>query len=175
MLIVETGIGIADANSYVSLEEANSYHALYNNLDWAATDSELEQALILATRSVDLLYGPKFISYKRVDSISPLLFPRYSFYDNNFQLISQTTIPKCLKNATCQLALMQLLGEDILPIESADSNIKMGRIKIGDIEIENEYQSNKKISETYTGFNQVELLLQPILKTKTRTSTTLVR
>lgn len=175
MLIVETGIGIADANSYVSLEEANAYHALYNNLDWAATDEELEQALILATRSIDLLYGPKYISYKRVDSISPLLFPRYSFYDNNFQLIGQTTIPKCLKQAVCQLALMQLLGEDILPLASADGNIKMGRIKIGEIEIENEYQSNKKIAETYPGFNQIDLLLEPILKRKTRSSTTLVR
>ena len=174
MLIVENGTGIADANSYITLEEANAYHILYNNLDWAGSDEELEQALILGTRSVDLLYGPKFMSYKRL-SISPLLFPRYSFYDNNFQLIDQTTIPKCLKYAVCQLALMQLLGEDILPVQSADSNIKLGRIKIGEIEIENEYQSNKKISETFPGFNQIDLLLQPILKKKSRSSTSLVR
>ena len=175
MLILETGVGIADANSYVSLEEANAYHSLYNNLDWAASDEELEQSLILATRSIDLLYGSKYNSYKRVDSISPLLFPRYSFYDNNFQLVSQTTIPKCLKNAVCQLALMQLLGEDILPLANTDSNIKLGRIKIGEIEIENEYQTNKGIGETYPGFNQIDLLLEPILKKKSKSSTTLVR
>lgn len=166
MLICETGQDIPDANSYVTLEEAAAYHTLYNNLDWSGNDVDLEQALILATESVDLLYGEKYLSWKHIDSITPLLFPRLWFYDNNFQIITDHMIPLCLKKAVCEVALMYYTGQDIFPTENTDGHVKIGRVKVGDIEIENQYQSSRGNVESFSGFRKIDLLLRPILKTK---------
>ena len=165
-LILETCVGTPNANSYVSLEEADSYHTLYNNLDWAGTDSELEQALILATQSVDLLYGPKYLSWKKIESLGPLLFPRLWFYDNNYQIVTQNQIPTALKNAVCEIALLSLTGVDIFPQANTDANVKMGRVKVGDIEIENQYVGSKGEVESFANFRKIDLILQPLLKTK---------
>jgi hypothetical protein len=169
-LILETGGGTPNANSYCSLDEANDYHTLYNNLDWAGTDAELEQALILATQSVDLLYGPKYLSWKKIESLGPLLFPRLWFYDNNYQIVTQDMIPQALKNAVCEIALLQLSGLDIFPQANTDGNVKLGKVKVGDIEIENQYVGKRSSDgsevETFAGFRKIDLILQPLLKTK---------
>jgi hypothetical protein len=166
-LILETGSGTPNANSYVSLEEADNYHTLYNNLDWAGTDAELEQALILATQSVDLLYGPKYLSWKKIESLSPLLFPRLWFYDNNYQIVTQNDIPPALKNAVCEIALMQLQGIDIFPQANLDKNVKLGKVKVGDIEVENQYVGSRGPEvESFANFRKIDLILQPLLKTK---------
>lgn len=168
-LIVETGHGISDANSYVSLIEADTYHSLYNNTDWAGTDEEKEQALILATRSLDLLYGPKYLSFKRVNSVSPLLFPRMVFYDNNQVLVDDYVIPKCIKDATCQIALMYLQGIDIFPLANTDNTIKQNSIKIGDIQVSNTYNGMRGQTELYSSFGTVDYIVFPVLRKRKTT------
>ncbi len=58
-LIVETGEGLPDADSYVSLDDAIAYHAAQGNTAWAAatvTDEQREVALRRATAYVDSRY-----------------------------------------------------------------------------------------------------------------------
>lgn len=168
MLIVEDGTGVSGSNSYISVDDADTYHLLYNNVDWVGEDVDKENALILATRSIDLLYGPRYLSEKHINAVGSLLFPRMSFMDWNGQLI-EGEIPSYLRDAVCEVALMSILGQNILPTKNTDGLIKNNKIKIGEIEIQNEYQGSKELVETYSSFNTIDLLLYPILKRK-RTS-----
>jgi hypothetical protein len=167
-LIVEDGSKPDNANSYVTLEAADLYHGSYGNIDWPAPDSseeEKKQALILATQSVDLLYGPRYLSFIYPDSPQVLLFPRAWFTDNNGVVVPDNTIPICLINAVCEVALMSLQGIDIFPLASSANYIKAESVKVGGVAIEQEYWL-PKTQESYESFGKVDLLLYPILKSK---------
>jgi hypothetical protein len=182
-LIVENGTKPAGANSYVTLAEADAYHALYGNTDWpqpvapaipltptpdeiAAEEARaalLEPALILATQSLDLLYGHKYASCSVPNSTQALLFPRYTFYDRFGRIVNENTIPKSLKDAQCEIALLSFLGEDIMPLPNDDSNVESQDVTVGDVSTSVTYVTRAQ-GETYPGFNKVDKLLYPILK-----------
>lgn len=164
MLIQETGQGVTNSNSYISVDDADIYHSLYNNLDWVGEDADKETALILASKSINLLYGPKFLSFKRL--YGNLLFPRYVFYDNNQELIMDTTIPQCLKDAVCEVALMYINGTDIFPSTNTEGQLTANKIKIGEIEIEKQYSGKQGNVPNYSDFNMIDMILYPILKQK---------
>ena len=181
-LIVENGTKPAGANSYVTLAEADAYHAMYGNSDWPQasfadplnptqeeTDAEaaraalLEPLLITGTRSVDLLYGATYASVIQPNSTQSLLFPRYSFYDRFGRFIAQNVIPVPLKDAVCEVALMALNGDDVLPLPDAESGVQSQSVTVGDVATAVTYRF-KPMSETYPGFNTVDKVLWPILK-----------
>ena len=70
-LIVEDGTGLADANSYASLEEADAYHeaSLYATAWTAATEDNRNKALAMATilrmRPLTTLPSTRALSPKR--------------------------------------------------------------------------------------------------------------
>jgi len=149
-------------NTYITLADAETYHTTYGNVDWTSTvdDEAKKLALVLATQAVDLLYGQKFLSFVSVET-QPLLFPRASFYDNDARY--HTTYPTSLKNAVCEIALMSLLGADILPMASAAQNVKAESIQVGGISINTQnYKANE--GESFEGFRKVDILLRPILR-----------
>ena len=47
--VTEDGTGLAEANSYVSVAEADAYHADRGNAAWIGEDSAKQSALIKAT------------------------------------------------------------------------------------------------------------------------------
>ncbi|MDP4299924.1 DnaT-like ssDNA-binding protein [Leptothrix discophora] len=163
-LIVEDGSKPAGANTYVGLTEADQYHVNYANVDWAGYDTESRnQALVQATRAVDLLYGARYQSAIYPSTTQELLFPRMWFEDLNGRIVTDTTIPKCLKNAVCELALMQISGTDILPQKSTVKNVKSKSVKAGEVATSVEYFKATD-GETYSGFNKIDITLRPILK-----------
>lgn len=168
-MIVETGTIVTGANSYCTLAEANAYHTLYDNSDWAGTDADLELALIKACQSLDLLYGPKYASQVRSNSQS-LLFPRYAFYDRFNKLRSATAIPIELKHAQCEIALKALNFENILPSPSVQSSIVSESITIDVIDISTSYKNSTNPSDI-DGFRKIELILYPILANDCATPT----
>lgn len=170
MIIVEDGTGIPNANSYISVDDADFYATSFSKSDWSGTTDEKEMALKQATRAIDLLYGDKFISAKMTST--PLMFPRYPFYDNNQQFVSGV-VPNCLKLATVEVAILYLTGQDILP-QPADTGTQMSKIKIDTIEIQTDYKNGQKHGESFTGYYIIDLMLKPILK-KTTSNWTLSR
>jgi hypothetical protein len=165
-MIVEDGTGVTNSNSYVSLVDADAYHLLYDNTNWAGDNTLKETALILATQAVDLLYGDRYQSLK-YDSGSNLLWPRYPFVDT-YGNLHQNSIPQVLKNAVCEIALMHLNGDDIVPLYNTDSSLSENTVIIGELEFVSKYRSAIE-SETYSGYHKIELFLKPILMSKTKT------
>jgi hypothetical protein len=76
-LTVETGAGLADADSYISLVDAAAYHTARGNAAWAAlaSDTVREQLLRQATDYIENQYGLRFLGY-RVSDTQALSWPR---------------------------------------------------------------------------------------------------
>jgi hypothetical protein len=164
-LIVEDGTKVVGANSYLTLAEAEGYHSLYGNTDWAdAADDEVrKQALVLATKAVDLLYGSKYLSFMYPDSNQPLLFPRAYFWDNTGRIIPEHTIPLSLKDAVSEIALMQINGANIFPMQSTSGLVKSDNVKLGSLGVVTDYIRAPE-GETFDGFRKIDILMLPLLR-----------
>lgn len=134
-LIIETGAGLSNANSYVSVADATVYHVARGNADWTGDDSDgsLSEALLLAWESLHLLYGPNFKGALLPTVKQSGLFPRLPFSDNNGRLILQGQIPTCVINAQCEIALLYVQGTDIFPIKNETQNVSEQSAKLGDL------------------------------------------
>lgn len=56
MLVVEDGTGLANAESYLSVDDANAYHAKFGNAAWGGEIPALEAALRRSTQYIDSAY-----------------------------------------------------------------------------------------------------------------------
>ncbi|MDP3717099.1 MAG: hypothetical protein Q8T13_04935 [Acidobacteriota bacterium] len=118
-LVLVATPGAANANSYCTLAEANTYHESHPYASaWtgAATDDARNRALATATRLLD-----EHIEWDgaAADSVQALCWPRLGMLDRNENTIGSTTIPQALKNATAELARQLIAGD-----RTADSDIE---------------------------------------------------
>lgn len=122
MLIVETGAGLEEANSYVTIAEFKAYCELRGHAEAAEmTDAEITVKLVEATEYVD--------TYRRFKGLAEttdqgLQFPRTSLTDWSRRPV--LGIPKKLKNAVCYLAVQGLNGEafyEVLDREVASESV----------------------------------------------------
>ena len=163
-LIVEDGSIVPSANSYVSLAESDAYFLTYGNFDWAGSDEDKEQALVNATRAVELMYGPRYLSYP-LSMNQGLLFPRYTFRDKLLRYHPSNTIPQALKDAVCEVALKSLNFEDILPEVDERQYTKRKSVQVDVLKQDIEYLGTPLVASR-PGFSKVEMLLTPLLATE---------
>lgn len=187
-LIVEDGSAKTDSNSYVTVAEADAYASTYGYTDWASTptvesddpdnpvDADTaaanlalkEQALILATQSIDLNYGDQYKS-PPIMNHQALLFPTLGFYKNRFQYVQSNEIPKELKNAVIEAAMIQFAGGEIFPEMNPQNNVKLSADELGELKSKTEYFKPIQ-NETLVGFNKIEIILRPIIEPRGKTS-----
>jgi hypothetical protein len=110
-LIVETGLLIANANSYVDLSTARSF-ALSRQREVPTSNTDLESHLIKAMDFIES-HGSKFKGSK-VDEDQSLQWPRQDVYIDGF-LFDYQSIPQQLKNLQCQLVIEIEAGVDLFP------------------------------------------------------------
>ena len=112
-LIVEDGTGLADAQSYISVVDADTYHSERGNADWAAADAAAKEAsLIKATEYLDGKYGNRWLGWRR-SSTQALDWPRDDVLD---ELGTEYTgVPRKLAQATTVVALKVIQGADVSP------------------------------------------------------------
>lgn len=130
-MAIDATVGGASANSYETLAEANTFFAderLPLTPPWVASGAYNAQALIMATRGLDLLLdgkrvlvrpasGTAYYVVRRTWTGAPatttqrLAWPRIGMFTANGVAISASVIPKELKDAESEFA-GQLLGTD---------------------------------------------------------------
>jgi hypothetical protein len=132
-MIVEDGTGLADANSYLSVAEADAYWAARGNANWAAaTTVAKEAALVNASMYVDLRWGTS-ITGTPVSSHQILVFPR-----NGLPACARgQTFPLRLKWAVAEYAVLALAGP-LAPTPEVSARTKY-RVKVGPLEEETTY------------------------------------
>lgn len=152
-LIVETGAGLSNADSFVSVADADTYHTNFGNADWTGTDAVKEVALRKATSVLSLGFD---WDGSRASSTQSLAWPRSDVYAFG-SLVSDDVVPTEVKNACAELAL-RALTEDLLPDEE-ESKLKH-RVKVGSLEEETTYVHGSSAAKRYP---TVTILIQPYL------------
>jgi len=163
-LIVETGTGIADANSYIDIAFADTYQADRGRSAWALlTEPVKTVALIAATQFVDeslpwigskgtAAQGLKWPRIAGVDSLgdSILLIDRDGF--------DITGVPAALKKAIAEAAFLSSTDAEFFT--EADSNGKIIRKKTDVLETEYQAESSALKPAQPTVYSVLNLLLK---------------
>lgn len=104
-LITETGTGASDAESYISVADADTYHANLANTAWASAATAIkEAALRKATSYIDGNY--RFCG-RPSSATQALQWPRIGVRINDHPLATNV-IPRQLQYACAELALVAL-------------------------------------------------------------------
>ena len=120
-LTVEDGTGLANANTYVALADADAYFANRINDTWLnGTDDQRSSALIQATQYLDSRYTFKGVPLTDTQALQwPRQAPPYQttvgfiteVYAGDSTLTAQLAWPvQRVKDATCEAALRALTG-----------------------------------------------------------------
>ena len=141
MLIVESGNGDSNSESYIDVEFADAYFLKRGITEWT-TLTNREQLII---RAMDYIENNYTYQGTKLLSTQSLQFPRL--------INGETVYPIALKNAVCELALKS--NEDDLLADTDKTTI---REKVGALEVE--YDPNQDNIKSY---NYVNKLLAPYL------------
>lgn len=135
-LTVEDGTCVANANSYISLEDAIAYQTSRNRTDWLElSDNEKKASLVKATQYVDNLYKWKGIRKYHQEQV--LNFPRVNIYIEGYPV---REMPRQILDAVCEAAYYGY-QEDLFTVRESDSgNVKRTKNLVEDaVEEEIEY------------------------------------
>ena len=162
--VVEDGTGLANANSYMAVADADTYHTDHSaSTTWSgASTANKEKALRLATQYLDAKYEMRWVG-TRHSLAQALEWPRSYVVLYDTYSISTLTIPQNLKDACAELALKQLTDTDLMPDLTNPGSVSSETVSAGSV----------STSTTYVGGGQsqlkryrlVEMLLKQIIKT----------
>ena len=129
MFVVEDGTGLANANSYLSLSDANDFFALNSDSGgWSDfTDDQKEAGLVTATRYIDVTHAYVGEVTNRDQKLQfPRRFHSRAFYGTNIRWHQvNNTVPQNIKDATCVLALSVITNNRLESVDAAtNSNIQ---------------------------------------------------
>jgi hypothetical protein len=156
-LIIETGAGLVDAESYISVADATAYHAARGNAAWAnlASDTVREQMLRRATDYMEAIYRPRWAGVRKLTA-QALSWPRYNVPIKDVpitQYYPSDAVPAAVAHACAELALRAIKGElapDIGPLKK--------RVKVA--VIETEYVIG---ATPYVRFRLIDRMLDPFM------------
>ena len=132
-LTVEDGTGLADADAFISLAYANTFHRERHNTDWLGGDVADQEAAI---RNVTL-YMSESLPWEGVpthERRQALAFPREGLYDKHDLSIKIDEIPRELEQACALLSLYELQNPGTFTTATFDRGRILTRKKIGPIE-----------------------------------------
>lgn len=139
-LVVENGTGLADAESYISLADANARHTALGNTAWTGSDAVKEAALRRATQYMEQAYRSRWRG-QRMTSAQALSWPRWGVQVEGFYIDSDV-VPVEVVNACADLALKSLSGELAPDLERGVIREKVGPL-------ETEYDRNSPQAKRY--------------------------
>lgn len=148
-LIVENGSGLADAESYLSVADADSYHTLYGSTGWNGTSDEKEVALRVATQYLNASYGQRWVG-SRINSTMSLDWPRKSVIDRDGYAVSFTAVPTPVKHATAYMALRSIQGDTLIPDTAAASNVTSESVAVGPVSTSKTFAGVKSAAKVYS-------------------------
>jgi hypothetical protein len=161
-LIVEDGTGLANAESYISAANADTYHSNRANTAWAALSTPTKEALLRkATDYMLEVYRPRW-SGNRATTTQALDWPRFNVPMRDGPSAAGGTwvayyplnsVPPAVVNACAELALRANSGDLTPDLSQAIKSEKIGQI-------ETVYQDYSAATKTYRA---IDNLLSPLL------------
>ena len=157
-LIVEDGTGKPDAESYISVAEATTYHSDRGNAAWAllASDTAREQLLRKSTEYMVQAYRLRWLGSRTTDA-QRLDWPRAwvalrdspSPYAASPGYVANNVVPSEVKAACAELALSASTGALAPNIGRTKSEVQVGEIAV----------KYDETSSEYTRYRAVDMML----------------
>lgn len=151
-LIVETGSGLPNAESYTSVADADAYFIARGSTEWTAilpTTAAKEIALRLATQAIEVWFVGRWLG-TRINQTMSLSWPRYSVYEDDGYSVSSSAVPQRIKDATCELALRQVQGDSLIADLSEPGSIAGESVTVGPISVATQYAGGKSQEKQYS-------------------------
>jgi hypothetical protein len=134
-LIVENGSGLANAESYVSVNDAAAYAAARGLTFPASPAAKAEQALRRATAWLDGRYRSRFLGQRKNGRDQALEWPRINACDRDGNELAPGEIPVEIVNATIEAAVREMASPGGLSPDVTPGKVKK-RAKVDTIEVE---------------------------------------
>jgi len=159
----ETGEGLSDATSYVSVENADAYFAgLHDPDEWdSASDGDKEVALQIATQWLDAHHSRRWIGTSRLADQS-LDWPRTDAYWPDGHEMDYDSVPNPVIAACCELALLYINGDTLWQDIDNPGNIAESSVTAGPVSVTKKYASGGA-SQTKK-YTKIARLLSDVLK-----------
>ena len=158
-MIVETGNGFSDANSYVSVVYGDNYFSARGNTAWEELSEETkEMCLIKATDFVDSSFQWRG---KKATQEQSLCFPRINLVDDDGYKVEG--IPENLKKAVCECASIISTGKEMFSTQNENGAVTSERIG----ELAFTYDVAQKIKDT-TVYDAINLRLRGLYVDKSK-------
>jgi hypothetical protein len=126
-LVVETGAGLANAESYISVADADARHTAFGNTAWTGTDAAKEGALRRATAYMMGAYRDRWQGV-RLTSTQALDWPRAWVVVDGYS-VAPDVVPAEVANACADLALKALSADLNADLERAIVREKTGPLE----------------------------------------------
>lgn len=129
MPTVIADVGAANANSYVTVAEADSYFGdAFGKPLWESSDVENQEALVVtASRTLDLYI---LWNGQKASADQSMEWPRSRAYDRFGALYPSDKIPTTVKYATFELAYYMLENGGLSFAEQSIDSVKVGSIEV---------------------------------------------
>lgn len=161
--VVEDGSRLADANTFASVEFADSYFVnLGNPVGWSSASTLTKQnGLRQAAEYLQNVYGSRWRG-TQATSTQGLPWPRVGVTDGDTGYVyTSVVIPRSLKQAACEVALRVAAGVTLRPdIDPGDGNITSSTMSVGGISITEDFVG---AATTAPVFPVVKQLLRSLL------------
>lgn len=149
--VVETGAGLSNSNSFVSVAAADAYVADRGVTGWGALTNQVkEQALIRATDFLEATYRSAWKGFRNTEA-QALSWPRYDVFVDLF-LVASNIVPAPVARATIEMALRAVTNTDLIP----DTGRTITREKVDVIEI-----NYSEFGPRGTQFTEIARILSP--------------
>lgn len=146
-LVLETGAGLPNSNSYATEAMADAYAADRGNTTWTDSADDKEAALIRATAAIDAQYRGRFAGWRTNNRDQALEWPRADAYDADDNLIDSDEIPTEIIQATIEAAFRELASPGaMMPDLDRGGDIK--RLQAGSVSVE--YSASASVRTAFT-------------------------
>jgi hypothetical protein len=132
LLIAETGMNVAGANSYATVPEADAYftnHPYYADNWEALGTTDKERLLVSASAQLDAMITWRGRIYSPNQNLA---WPRVGVVDDEGRVISAQTVPYAVKRAVYELAFAMSRGDQF----AASASAGLEKLKIDVIELQ---------------------------------------
>ena len=130
--VVEDGSGLSNANSFVTVAEADDFWELRNNATWEALSDEAKQAAVIRATEYLCQFDSMYPGYRRTIGQS-LSWPRIGACYVDGEWIPDGTVPPEIKKACFELAY-KASSSELTP--DIDYSTAVRRQRVGKIEVE---------------------------------------
>ncbi|WP_308920587.1 DnaT-like ssDNA-binding protein [Janthinobacterium sp. J1-1] len=153
-ITIETGAGLADAESYASVAAADARCVSLGLTAWAVLDEGAKEIALRRAAQFMATYRTRWAG-RRVYQRQALDWPRYNVVVDGF-ILPSTSVPLDVVNACIDLAVRAGSGEELLPDLDTGSNA-IKKDKTGPLETEY-FQNTTDARERFVA---VDALLAP--------------